>query len=260
MSKYPRIADLVRGAGVQLVAPVIPRNGGWSGDNQLGNVEPFRQTANDRQTILKMDEWGPPDVWTVSLGIDHKPDDNSLAYDIVAEIGFGVGGATQVVKIDWNQGAQISLPMNAINIMAFYRGLSVGVTRTTDLRLSAQIARGSRAEGAGPIFTIAKREVLANGDAVRFALPEFATGVKVVPSFAGSPGTITTADIAEIYNAGLIVMTLDNVVAGGVNTAMRGIDFLTIPWLTVAAGARFVQVLNSTGGSVTFDLVAEIAG
>lgn len=259
MSKYPTFADVVRRL-VPIVGVLTPRKGGWSGDNQLGHVEPFRQSSNDRQTVLKLDEWGPPEIWTVSLAIDTRPDDNTLAYDVVAEINFGAGGSTQVVKIDWNQGAQISLPMNAVNVIAFYRGISVGVTNTNDLRLSAQISRGSRSEGGAPVFTIAKRQILANGAADVFELPAFATGVKLVPSFSGSPGTIATGDIAEVYHADVIVMTLDNIVAGGVNAAMRGSDFLTIPTLPVAGGARFVRVNNGSGGSITYDLIAEIAG
>src|SRR5690348_14003177 len=72
------------------VAPVIPSNGSWTGNNQLGIELPFAPDSNNRQTILKLDEWGPPDVWTISL---FTRDDLQVfqALGIKATIEFGAG-------------------------------------------------------------------------------------------------------------------------------------------------------------------------
>lgn len=143
MSKYPRIQPAPH--GVPQVAAVTPRTGGWSGDNQLGYELPFAPDANNRQTVLKLDEWGPPEIWTVSLGIRYKGlTSDTQTFDVAAQINFGAGGATQVVEMDWLNGARIALPMNAVNVVAKY-DIKPGFTPPADLYLSVMLSRGTYA-------------------------------------------------------------------------------------------------------------------
>lgn len=137
---------------VEVMPPASGYNYPWSGSNNLGNVVDFDPHLNNRQTILKMDEWGPPEVWTVSLAITHDEwaaavRDETALLDITANISFGVGGSTQEVKLSWLNGTMISLPMNAISVTAEYPDLESFLGGDTallppNIRLSVQIARG----------------------------------------------------------------------------------------------------------------------
>lgn len=261
MRKYPTVQSFndLRGKLVPLVASIIPRTGGWSGDNQLGYELPFQKVLSNQATVVKMDEWGPPVVWTMSLGIKEIKD-NTLAHDIVAQIEFGVGGITQKLLCDWNSGAQVSVVANAINVIALYRGLSVGINADDDLRISVQLGRGSRpTSGLAPVYTLAKRVTLNAGAAARYALPPYAKAVRLLPSSTQTPSLVTAADVTAVFNANVLVMTLDNVIAGGVNAVIRGSDFLTVPSLPVLGGARFAEVLNGSAGAICYDLIAEVA-
>lgn len=131
----------------------------WSGDNSLGNVVDFAPDANNRQIILKLDEWGPPVMWTISLGIDRHVVPNNVGvtgwFDIKAEIYFGVGGSTQLVEVDWVAGQCLSVPMNAVSVTAVY-DLAPGtdIRMLDNLRLSVQIARGTNSSKYPPTRTL----------------------------------------------------------------------------------------------------------
>jgi hypothetical protein len=140
-----------------------PHNGEWSGNNQLGitrryspdtiqsiSGDPPVPNAQFRQSILKLDEWGPPEAWTVSLGINYTDEAFEALgigiFEIAAQIDFGVGGATQRVLIDWIQGTGFTAPMNALNVTAYYRTLyytSPTPPIPEDLELSVQLSRGA---------------------------------------------------------------------------------------------------------------------
>lgn len=145
MQRTPQIAP-AGPAGLRPVATIVPRQGWWSNYPQLGEEQAFAPDANSRQTILKADELGPPEVYTLTLGIAYSEQDwpgTGRAFEVEAEINFGAGGATQVVKIDWVQGAQISLPMNAVNVVATYNiDAAAAPQPPADLRLSVMLGRG----------------------------------------------------------------------------------------------------------------------
>ena len=84
-------------SGVPPVAPVIPSSGWWTGNNQLGNEVAFAPDANNRQTILKLEEWGPPEVWTVSLFLTHEIAAFN-AFDVTAELDFGAAAPRRSSK------------------------------------------------------------------------------------------------------------------------------------------------------------------
>ena len=263
MSKYPIIENMAallkRGlTGVPMTAPVIPRNGGWSGDNQLGHIKAFQNNSRAQQTILKMDEWGPPVLWTVSFDIAERPDDDLLIADIVAQIDLGVGGSTQTLLCDWNVGNQVSVTANAINVIALYRTLSVGVN-SENLKLSVQLARGSRpSSGIAPVFTFMRKVVLAAtpgpGNADRADLPNFTKAIRLIPSTANFPGA--AADVTKVYDNNVILSQLDaanNVIAVG-----RSSDYVTSS-MPVVAGARFLRVDNLSASAIVFNAIAELA-
>src|SRR6185369_13784875 len=70
------------------------RKGWWSNLNQLGVRVPFQPPVGREQvpiTILRLDEAGFPQVWTLALGMETIGDVVDGAFDCVAEIDFGAG-------------------------------------------------------------------------------------------------------------------------------------------------------------------------
>lgn len=156
------------------VAPIIARNGWWSGNNELGYELEFSPNVQNRQTILKLSEWGPPVVWTLALGIEHETIVGlAERLDIKAVIEFGSGGATQQVTIDWTEGNAISLPANAINVIAEYVNPD---TPPAGTKLRATVARGS---------LLNPRPVLSQ-NFTGFPAPGFADPLPEIPKFAKS--------------------------------------------------------------------------
>lgn len=135
---------------VQAVPAMPMDNAAWSGSNSLGNVVDYAPDTDNRQMILKLDEWGPPEMWTVSLGIDRPAPGNSGEahwFEIKALIDFGVGGSTQRIEVDWINGTELTVPMNAISVNAVYENPT---SLLEGMRLSVQIARGTRAGAYAP--------------------------------------------------------------------------------------------------------------
>lgn len=213
MSKYPfaeTMAQFLKRVrhtfeGVPLVAPIIPRTGGWSGDNQLGREQPYAPDNRGTQTILKLDEWGPPEIWTVSLYVKHgfKTFDG---FKITAEINFGAGGSTQSLEVDWLNGAQISLPMNAVNVIAKFSDVDVSV-EGSGLSLGVQLSRGSRGGTAPPVKTIA--EFVEGNNTVNgsfhgdlYEIPKFAKNIIIVPDEEVGFPTFFSADFQAVLFSG----------------------------------------------------------
>lgn len=177
--------------GMPSVAVLDPKTGPWTGNNQVGNEVEFSPQANNEQTILRLDEWGMPAPWTLTLGLDIQDADlPSGGFDATAQIFFGSGGITQYVEIDWLEGATITLPMNAINVVAKYNfGINEGggATLPTGLRLRASICRYPTTTGkATRSFLFA----LAGGPQIIARIPPFAKNVLVYPN---SPSVGVTA-------------------------------------------------------------------
>lgn len=176
-----------------MVAAVPPPPGiqaPWSGSLNLGNVASFNPDSQNRQTILKLDEWGPPEIWTVSLAIDSYDDSPDVMADVpswavTAEIVFGSGGSSQTILVDWDNGSQISLPMNAVSVVAIYNGgLISDPTPPVDLNLGVQLSRGVRGGNFPPTCTIAHAEMTDDGETYNIEIPPFAKAVRIVPQSA----------------------------------------------------------------------------
>lgn len=176
---------------------ISAKNGPWTGNNNLGIERAFSPDANNRQTVLKLPEWGFPEMWTLCLGMnDYSTAGGLEGFSVTAEIEFGCGGVIQVVEIDWLQGMCISLPMNALNLVASYRtGSGEGATIIPDdLRLRASVVRG-RSHRAHPTRTVYFEE----GEST-IEIPKFSQSVMILPS-VGAPVNTPFA----FYGAGFYV-------------------------------------------------------
>lgn len=252
--RYPNIADDRRQPAVPRVAVITPRTGGWSGDNQLGYQAKYGPDQRGTQTILKLDEWGPPEVWTVSLFVDQKFAQFD-GFDIKALINFGAGGSTQVVKMDWLNGAQISLPMNAINVQAIFESVDV-TTEGAGLSIGVQVARGARGGTTPPILTLAATMTFAGGGSIDiFELPAFAKYAVLVPTstLAGDLTSFFADTNFLIAGTGNTIGTQTTAIAQGSRAV--GSE-LRVP---IAAGTRFVVVRNG-GAAYGATLYCELDG
>lgn len=162
------------------VHAVIPSQGSWSGDNQLGIEVAFEPDRNNRQTILKLDEWGPPEEWTLSFFM--RDDDNLYEkISIQAIIEFGAGGSTQTVNVDWASGVEITKTMNAVNIIAAYSSFDEDGIDGRGLRLGVQLARGTRGGCQPPRYTLdGNIPLVANGGtSTTYQVPPFAASLSL---------------------------------------------------------------------------------
>jgi len=204
MQRTPPIAP-AGPAGLTPVATIVPRQGWWSNYPQLGEEQAFALDANNRQTILKADELGPPEVYTITLGISYSEQDwpgTGRAFEVEAEINFGAGGATQVVKVDWVQGAQISLPMNAVNVVATYNVEGAAAPQPpADLRLSAMLGRGP-APGKSRWTDPTPLPLVALGQTPPRRIAAFASRLHVIAANPASAELIFTAGNFLIFQGG----------------------------------------------------------
>lgn len=240
------------------VAIVPARTGPWSGYNGLGIERGFAADENNLQTILRLNEWGFPEVWTLALGLnDFSFDDNpnDIAFDVTALIEFGSGGVMQNVEIDWVNGASISLPMNAVNVIARYATLSSegSTSIPSDLRLRCSLVRG-RNGNACPTRTIITEE---GDEEVR--IPPFAKAVHVAASlslpgispfqfysngsyvqFQAKPGVTPITGPAYLTSQMTSFIDFTNSLVGGPM------------WLPIPPVARYLQYLNAAGNAQAF--------
>lgn len=246
---------------LQPVTIVPSRPGPWSANNQLGIEQPFAPDTNNLQTILKLDEWGFPEVWTVSLGLDF--DELALRatdfFGIIAILQFGIGGVVQEIEVDWKNGTSIPLPFNALNIRARYNIANLGRVISTipsSLRLRASIARGTVSG------TEATRSQLSLGQPLLIEIPKFAKSLLLLtPRFASptpfafytSPWTVQFIGnpISSAIGSGVYAMSQ---FASWIDT---GAQLVGGPqWIPVPPYARFVRVADAFNNVVTEDAMA----
>lgn len=181
--------------GVQPVSVVPLRQGPWTSNNQLGIEQRFAPTANNSQTILKLDEWGFPEVWTVMLGLEFDTTlfNNSATdnFSVNALCNIGVGGTTQVVTMDWINGTTFSAPMNALNIIARYTN-ATGVP--DDLKLRVTLGRGASL-GNFPPQNTRGWQALTGNNSNTVEIPRFAKRFKLLTR------TTTVADAALLFSS-----------------------------------------------------------
>lgn len=226
---------------------VEPTKGEWSGNNNLGANRDFDPTANNRQDVLFMPEWGPPRRWTITLGVQYSA---SLAsrFEVVAEIEVGVGGVTQTFQVDWIVGQSITVNANSIKVTAIWF-----VPHSAAIKLQCTVARGESGCAHPPIKCANFGATVTNGnDSTIVAIPAFARRVRLCPA---------NSSHAAIYSPASFIQFLDD--AAGVNAAgvvfgseMGGAAYAQgapIPQL-----AKFVRYHNGSGsdqaGTWIFDI------
>lgn len=169
-------------SGENAVSIVPQKRGPWSGNNQLGIEREFAPDDNNRQTILRLDEWGFPDIWTVTLGLNDFTR-TAGGFDVTAVLEFGSGGATQYLEMDWLCGSSITLPMNALNLVAQYNLIDGEVAGEVpdDLRLRVTISK-MPSRNSNPT-----RSYLFTDAVSSFIIPPFAKAMHISPLNTGDP-------------------------------------------------------------------------
>ena len=162
-------------------------HGVWTDNNNFGFSTPFGPQRSNRERIINLPDWGEPVVWTVSLGIEFSEKvwpGTTRGFDVVADITFGAGGATETVLVDWLAGTTFSVPMNAISINAFWASPETSggdAGRPEDVLLSVLLGRGGRGGGLPP----SKFATLLNGEPyVTMVDNAIAEPVARIPKFA----------------------------------------------------------------------------
>lgn len=216
----------------QVVYPIAPRKGPWSANPQLGQMQEFAPDSNNRQSILKLDEWGMPQVWTVLLGIDF---DSSVLgpgdeFGVEAIVEVGSGGSTQSIRMDWRQGVTFCAPMNALNVIAQYSS-NVPASVTDSVRLRVQLGEGC-SFGVPPTLTrFVNAQPLLLGIAQR--IPVFASSVDIAP--------LTT----NAFDANVIYRILEGV-GGDTVSLYRGTQLLELGGrLPIPGRGRAIQIDNA---------------
>lgn len=181
----------------------LPRHGVFSGNNQLGIELPFKPNAVHPQTIFKMDEWGFPQAWTISLGVrlEHELGDRE-AFDCVGQILIGSGGIQQAFEVDWVDGTMFSVVGNAINVVARLNDLQQvsGIPAPNGVNVSVQV--GQYAAGQTRATVTRFQNLLASTLSGIGRIPTFAKSVQVLP--------IRDTDPAVVYSAGMLLQFFAN--------------------------------------------------
>lgn len=259
--------------GVPAVASIIPRNGYWSGNNNLGAEVPFELTDDRKLSVLKMPEWGPPTVWTISLGIEGIPidEDNETAI-ITGEILFGVGGTTQTMLVDWVNGTQFQVVANAIEIRALTPAFG---DPTPDIRLRAQIGRGGCSNpmaqktiqlqqlDGSPDFESSTGAFFlpsGGGELGGLVIPPYTKRLNIVPRYSdGSRASLTAAFYSDDFYA---LTSRNNVLpsaaALGAGGVIRGTELQGGLFLPMVTGSRFVAMVNDSATSFFVFVIAEL--
>jgi hypothetical protein len=272
-----------RAAGAPAPAHVVteePKGGVWTGNNNLGYEVAFAPNADNRQTILKMPEWGFPETWTISLGITESVPVDPATFNgrnITAIIEFGVGGITQTIEVDWKLGTQITLVTNSLNVIAEFANIDIGAGEG-DFKLSVQVCRGNRPSnvfaptktpvvtadaraGDIPVGTVLEAVLLSPGEETHVNIPRFATAIRVVsavvPATAGGVNRLYTSIAVFEVNSGFGLGSVNIVSMDGVNLLQAG------GLIPVFGSAKGFSVFNNSavpGELVAFSVFMELAG
>ncbi len=240
--------------GIPAVAPIIPREGPWSGDSSLGQRARFAADANNRQTILKRTTDGPPEVWTIGLGVINQLTSIN-GYNITAEIIFGAGGDSQTIEMDWLEGAEISLPGNSFEVTAKFTNVDI-VTEGPGLQLQVLLSRGVRQSTSPARITIAEFATVASMSGIGvFRIPPRVASLYAVVT------DVTSARITDFYSATTKLMTLSGTGIGAFNTGViTGVEMEKGVKLPVIGSARFVQLTNGAGTDLKVSIYGELYG
>lgn len=200
---------------------IVPaKQGPWSGNNNLGTERAFAPDENNRQTILKLPEWGFPQVWSVMLDLK-STDTDFTDFDVTAEVEVGSGGALEILDLDWNRGTSFSVVTNALNIIASYSNTT---DLPDDLRLTARV-------GQYPLYGQAPTRTF------KVLQPTTGTFIQLVPRYAKAINFLSNFSGAgvDIFDSGVEIRFLGN--PGNVATLKA---FITGPNLLTRYTGRMI--------------------
>lgn len=232
-------------------------HGVWTDNNSFGFFVPFGPQRTNRERIINLPEWGEPTVWTVSLGIDFSENDwpgTPRGFDVVAEVAYGVGGATETVLIDWVAGTTFSVPMNAISINAFWAFPETAPgdsSRPEDVKLRVLLARGGRGGGLAPTKFA---ELLDGEPYVTLVDDAIAEPVARIPKFGKKLflAPLNRDDLTNLLGSTnfLRFFSAPDPTASAFSTGTFQIDqALLLSGIVVPAFSKYVTIENVGGGS-----------
>jgi hypothetical protein len=220
----------------------------WSGNNELGREITFAPDGNNTQMVIKLDEWGPPEVWSVMLGMSFD-DENfapaSSGFAVTCRATFGSGGATQEVEIDWVKGTSFSATMNALNIVAIY---TAAASVPDNLRLRVTLARGK-------ICNIPPQRARTFGVAggalsTLIALPYFTKRVRLTGRSIG---------LTDIYAATNSVNFYGTQDLGSVSAVIPADSFRYFDGCPIPSFAKYIAYDNNGIPDISGDFICELA-
>lgn len=93
----------------------------WTSNNSLGfelRIDDASASALFERTVLKLDEFGMPETWTLALSTNFEAnsDNADQAFFLVGLLEIGSGGVVDQIGVDWRNGTTFRLPMNALNL------------------------------------------------------------------------------------------------------------------------------------------------
>lgn len=262
-----RAHEMQRTPGQDKTMSLVPnRTGPWTGNNNLGIERAFSPDANNRQTILKLPEWGFPQIWTLCLGLTYDVNafnPSGSQFSVTAELEFGSGGCIQFAEVDWLQGMTLPLPMNALNVIASYNTeLNEGndpIALPSDLRLRATLVHGMLG-----VSNPTRSYLAASAGTSVFPVPPFAKAVRIVPRSLSATLAIdfytNPAGLVTFMSGDPNVFPLSALVASfqlcQFTEYVNVVDQLCgCPrYVDVPEGARFIQVTVPNAAVVQFTL------
>lgn len=232
--------------GIQPVNPYEAKTGPWSRSPNLGISRLFAPSANNEQTILKLDEWGFPRVWSVMLGLTFREQSPAIAgngFSVVAKVIAGAGGSTQEFEIDWRQGMTFHTVMNALNVIALYDETS---DIPSDLELTVTLGH-HRLTGSLPT-----RSYRITSASPRLRIPPFATSLKLSNVFTPD------ATFANIFDATSRIIFFTVAPAAPSIQSFSGSELLALGSLPIPNGACFIDISTSLARTLVCNAMFEL--
>lgn len=162
----------------------------WTNNAELGAEVLYKPGKTGLQTILKLNEFGMPALWTVALGISFDPTlipaHGDGQFGIDGLVRFGSGKATQEFEIDWAEGTTFSLPMNRVEVVARYSDFALKNNTPPGLRLRVNLAPGGSLQGYATKSLKAQIPAGPQGQLTGIPIPRFARRLSIQPGFGMS--------------------------------------------------------------------------
>lgn len=251
--------------GIQPVHVIPLRNHPlWSGNNSLGIEVPIEDiSAVDifERTILKLDEWGTPEVWTIALStnVELNSSTDDQAFSLIGLIEIGCGGAVDQFQVDWRNGTTLRLPMNALNVkIRGVAGAGVDGAGVIPPGLAARVLLSqSNQSGLSPQVT--DTTIATNGavdpSALSARIPKYAKSFRPLGlSNAAADAMFTAGNYWQFYAS----QGVGGALVGSIN-AQNAASYMGTG-IPVPREARFVSFNNNAApAALSFRLVFDLS-